>query len=102
MSVDSAVSSGALLAMTQAIAAFTTFLPPITEVRQKNINDVSFAADVRIGEAIAGTLTIGVGLIVSSLTGSSLPTLVAMITATGLIAVYELTLRADRPMERAE
>jgi len=85
--------------MTQAITAFTTFLPPITEIRKGSVTDAQFAGDVRLGEVAAAGLTIGVGAMVSGLTGSSVPTVVAFLTAAGLILLYESTLQANRPME---
>jgi hypothetical protein len=100
--VDPQASSAALLAMTQAIAAFTTFLPPLAEVRKKSIDDPLFAGDVRVGELAAVSLTIGVGTIVSGLTGSNAPIVVSLITAFGLVVLYESTLRSVPvlPVER--
>lgn len=87
-------ASMSILAMTQAIGTFTTFLPPLTEVRRKSIDTPSFALDVRVGELAAAGLTIGVGAMISSLTRTSTPTVIAAITAAGMITLYELTLRA--------
>jgi hypothetical protein len=95
VAVDPQASSAALLAMTQAIAAFTTFLPPLAEVRKKTADDPLFAADVRVGELAAASLTIGVGAIVSGLTGSNAPMVVSIITAAGLVVLYESTLRSN-------
>lgn len=94
---NGADASVSLLAMTQAIGAFTTFLPPLTDVRKGSLSDPDFAADVRVGEVAASALTIGVGAIVSSLTGSPTPTIVAGITALGLVVLYESTLRNGAP-----
>lgn len=99
MSADPAVTSAALIAMTQSIAAFQTFLPPLADIRKGSADDPGFAGDVRLGEVAAAGLTIGVGAIVGSLTGSSVPTVVAVVTAVGLVVLYESTLRASRPME---
>jgi len=93
MASDPQAASAAMLAMTQAIGAFTTFLPPLTEVRKGSVNDPSFADDVRVGELAASALTIGIGVIVSGLTGSNAPTVVAGFTAVGLCLLYETTLR---------
>ncbi len=95
MPVDPQAASAALLAMTQAIAAFTTFLPPLTEIRKGNAADPLFAGDVRVGELAAASLTIGVGAVVSGLTGSNAPIVVSIITAMGLVILYESTLRSD-------
>lgn len=89
-----------ILALTQGISAFTTFLPPIAELRKADpMYDTSTAADVRLGEVAAVTLTVGVGVIASSLTGSPVPAFTAVVVAAALVCLYETTLRADRPFE---
>jgi hypothetical protein len=80
--------------MTQAIGAFSTFLPPLADVRKGSATDPEFAADVRVGELAAVALTLGVGVIVSGLTGSVAPTVVAALTGGGLVFLYESTLRS--------
>ena len=88
------------LALSQAIGAFNAFLPDITEIRKHTPdNDPEFAADVRMGEVAAVALTIGVGTVLSSLTGSSAPVTVGLLVAIGLVALYEYTLRQNKPME---
>ncbi len=89
----------ATLAITQGVSVFGQFLPPLTEVRKRNAADTEFAADVRLGEVAAAGLVIGIGAIASSLTHSTIPIVVATITALGLIFLYESTLRANRPFE---
>ena len=99
--VDGSLIGPSTLAISQAVGSFNAFLPKLTDIRKANPNDdPSFAADVRTGEVAAVALTIGVGAIVSSLTQSSVPVTVGLITAVGLVILYESTLRADRPMER--
>lgn len=89
------------LAVTQGVTAFSIFLPKISEVRRNTPeHNPDFAADVRMGEVAAATLTLGIGAIASSLTGSPLPAIVGVITTFVLVAIYESTLRADRPLER--
>jgi hypothetical protein len=53
-----------------------------------------------MGEIAATALTLGVGVIASSLTGSSVPAITALLVSALLVALYESTLRMDRPMER--
>lgn len=90
----------ATLAITQAVGSFQFFLPRLSDVRKADITkDPGIVGDVRMGELAAGTLCLGVGTIVSALTQSPIPALVAMLMAAILIAVYEATLIADRPME---
>jgi hypothetical protein len=90
----------ATLAMSQGISAFMTFLPSLAEVRKADpVHDVSMAADVHMGEVAAITLTVGVGAVASSLTGSPVPVMVAVVVSILMLCLYESTLRADRPME---
>lgn len=93
------VTSATLLAVTQAIGAFHTFLPPLADVRKHDESDRSFTADVRIGEVASVGLAIGVGAIVSSLTGSPIPAGVSLLIAVGLVVLYESTLRTPSPFE---
>lgn len=91
------------LALTQAVGAFNSFLPHLSEIRKTDPKaDPSFAADVRMGEVAAVALTIGVGAIASSMTGSTAPILVSMVAAAGLVFMYESTLRAHLPMEESK
>jgi len=100
MPIDPALFGPATLAVTQGIGAFVTFLPKFSDIRIANpTNDPAFAADVRMGEVAASVLTLGVGAIVSSLTGSPIPAISALVMTFILIAMYETTLRANRPLE---
>ena len=100
MPIDPGLIGPTTLAISQAIGAFQSFLPPISEIRKNDpMNNPEFTADVRMGEVAAVSITLGVGVIVSSLTGSSAPAMVAIIACLGLIVLYESTLRATAPME---
>lgn len=97
---DSNVIGPATLAMTQTVGLFQFFLPKLSDVRKADVaTDVSIVGDVRMGEVGATALCLGIGAMVSSLTGSSVPVVVALLTALILICLYETTLKADRPME---
>lgn len=90
----------ATLAVTQGIAAFHSFLPPFTEIRRTTPEDnAAFAADVRMGEVAAVTTTMGLGLIVSSLTGNPLPVYTSAVMCLILVCLYETTLRSKQPLE---
>lgn len=90
----------ASLAIGQGVTAFNVFLPKITDIRKANPADnPEFAADVRIGEIAAVTVTMGIGLIASSITRSSVPAIVSGIVCLILVFIYESVLRADRPLE---
>ncbi len=90
----------ATLAMGQSISAFNSFLPKFAEVRKTNpVDDPGFAADVRMGEVAAVIVTMGVGAIASSLTGSPAPLYTGLFMCLVLVFLYESALRAERPFE---
>lgn len=90
--VVSAEAAGpTLLAATQAITAFSTFLPPISEVRRSS-GDPEFAADVRMGEVAAVLLTVGVGVVASSIVGTAVPLAISVFSAVLLVVLYETAL----------
>lgn len=98
--MDSNAIGPATLAMTQTVGLFQFFLPKLSDVRKADAaTDVGMVGDVRMGEVGASTLCLGIGAMVSSLSGSSVPLVVSILTALILICLYETTLKADRPME---
>jgi hypothetical protein len=100
MPVDPGLIGPATLAISSGMSAFQSFLPKLSDIRKADpVNDPSFAADVRMGEIAAVAVTVGVGAVASSLTGSPVPTVVAVVIAVGLVVMYESTLVAQRPME---
>lgn len=90
----------AMLSVTTGVQAFQSLLPKLSEVRKADpVQNPDIAADVRMGEVGAATLTMGVGLIASSLTKSPLPAVTGLIMTFILIAVYESALRSNKPFE---
>lgn len=86
----------ATLVLGQSIGAFGTFMPKFTDIRAAHPStNPELAADVRMGEVAASAITIGVGAIASSLTGSPAPMIVGILTALVLVSVYEGALNAD-------
>lgn len=83
------------LAVSTSLGAFYQMLPPISEVRKRSASEPDFAADVRMGELMASAITLSIGGIASSLSGSPLPALVSALFAMSLIGMYEMTLRSD-------
>jgi hypothetical protein len=90
----------ATFAIGQSVASFQSFLPKFSDVRAKNPADhPDFAADVRMGEVAAFTVSMGIGLIASSLTGSPIPAAITLLVCIILVTLYESTLSANRPFE---
>jgi hypothetical protein len=84
--------------VSQSFTAFIHFLPPLSEVRKADpVNNPDIVGDVRMGEIAAITLAIGTGAILSSLTGSAVPSFVGLVMVLVLCALYETALRGDRP-----
>lgn len=83
------------IAATQGIGMFINFLPKYSDIRSSVPGmDSSMKADVRMGEAAASAVTLGVGAILSSLTKDSTPMIIASVVVIGLIVLYEITLRS--------
>lgn len=100
MSTD--IFGPAMLGVTTGIQAFQGLLPRISDIRRADPqNNPDVAADVRLGEVAGVTLTMGIGIIASSLTGSSIPAFTALLMCLILVCIYESTLRADRPFENS-
>lgn len=101
--IDGGLIGPTSLALTSAISSFSQFLPNMADIRKNDpINNPEFAADVRMGELAAVAVTMGVGLIVSNLTGHPAATYVALVASLGFILLYESALRAQKPMEGKE
>jgi Na+/glutamate symporter len=91
----------ASLALGQAVGAFQTYLPKLQDVRKTDANaNPEFVADVRIGEIAAITVAVGTGAILSSLSKSPVPAVVAALVCGVMLCLYETTLQSDRPLER--
>lgn len=96
MPIDGALIGPTSMGLTQAISLFQGFLPKFSDIRKQNpTSNPDFVQDVRMGELAASLLTLGIGTIMSSLTGTPYPAIVAAITALGLVALYESALRAN-------
>lgn len=88
----------ATIALGQSVGAFQFFLPRLSDVRKSTMDDADMVGDVRMGELAAGALCIGIGAMVSSLSGSPYPAMVSVAMTAILVCLYEAALRGDRPM----
>ncbi len=90
----------ATIGLSQGFAASQSFLPKLSEVRKTDASkNPEIIGDVRMGQIATAVITIGTGAIVSSLTGSPIPTYVAVVVVIGIAALYEVALRGDRPFD---
>ena len=84
------------LAITIGIGTFKDFLPPISDVRAKSATaDPGFASDVRMGEVAAMAMLVGVGAIASYIAGDKHPLIIALVTGSFLVCMYESILRSN-------
>jgi hypothetical protein len=96
---DPGIYGASILGVTQGFSAFVAFLPSLADIRKSSLADIDMAADVRMGEVAACAVTIGIGVVSSSLTGSPVPALTAVLVSFLLVFMYESTLKAERPFE---
>lgn len=102
MPIDPGLIGPTTMGLTQSISLFQGFLPKFNDIRKENpLNNPDFVQDVRMGELAAALLTIGIGAVMSSLTGTPYPALISFISAVGLIMLYETALRANTIAEAA-
>lgn len=81
-----------LLAATSSVAVFTSLLPSFADVRRATKADVSVVNDVRMGEAAATALVVGIGVTASSLAKSPVPAMVSVLSAVIMVGMYESVL----------
>ena len=98
MPVPNEALGPATLALTQTVGAFSFFLPRLSDVRKADlVHNPDMVGDVRMGEVAAAALCLGIGAIVSSMSGSSAPVTVSLVMTLILICVYESALRGNKP-----
>lgn len=86
-------TNAVLLSVTSSVGVFTAILPPLADVR-KSVGNADMVNDVRMGEAAAAALVIGIGLVGSSLTKSPVPAMASVVFAGVLVCLYESVLVA--------
>lgn len=97
--MPSEVVGPATLVVSQGFSAFATFLPKLTDIRKTDAKlNPDIVGDVRLGEVAAFAFCVGTGVIVSSLTQSPVPAVVAVLMGLSLVCVYETALWGNRVM----
>lgn len=77
----------AITAVGQSMVAYQFFLPQFTEIRRAD--DAAAKMDVHLGLAAATTVSLSVGLMLSSLTGSRMPMYATAMIGAIVIGAYE-------------
>jgi hypothetical protein len=80
------------LAAVQGVALFAGVMPDIHDIRDGT--QANMGHKVHTSMVIASTLTMGIALLIASLTKNSKPIVIAAVTVAGTAAVYETLLRS--------
>lgn len=90
---DAGAVSAATISLGQTVVAYQFFLPPLREVRKGDPTDNDVRGDVLLGQIAAGGLSLAVGALLSSMTGSPYPTYTALFIALLIGGVYQYALQ---------
>ena len=85
------------LGLGQTIGFYTAVMPSPLDVAKGNTDDLAFAAEVRLGEQIAGGLAIAVGTAQAIHARSYVPLIYSGLAVALLVVMFEYLLRSDRP-----
>lgn len=97
--IDPATAASISLAIGQTVGSFTFFLPRLADVRQAARDDTLIRGDVRMGQVAAASLSIGIGAIMSQVTGNIYPIVVSSMVVLIIAAVYEVAMNTERIFE---
>lgn len=88
-------TSGALMALTQGVAAWFAVVPDMKRVNASTVDDTDFTHEFRRGEIVASGITLGVGALGSIFIKSWYPVVASVVIVILLVVCYEFSLRAD-------
>lgn len=89
---DANAISASVVSIGQVVVAYQFFMPRLGEVRRAEPDDANMRTDVLLGQLSAGALTIAVGVMLASLTGSAMPAYVAVCIALVIAVAYQYAL----------
>lgn len=92
MPIDAGAASAATVSIGQTVGVYSYFLPKLQEVRHASGNDNEMRQDVLIGQVAAGSLSMAVGVLLSWMTGSPVPTYTTLFIAIIIAVVYQYAL----------
>lgn len=95
MAAEPAVWGLATISMTMSLTASQAFIPTLAEVRKGSADNPVFAGDVRLGEVATLLVSVGSGIVASSISGSYVPAVVGIVVGLGLVALYESALQTE-------
>lgn len=87
------------IAIGQTVFSYSYFLPRLSEVRRANADDPMMRGDVLLGQIAAGAVSMTVGMLLTWMTGSSLPVMTTLAIAVIIAVIYQYALNGTRVME---
>ena len=87
----------AALGLGQAVGFYTAIMPSPMAVAKGSTQDSAYAAEIRLGEKIAGGLAIGLGTAQALHARCYTPLLYSGLAAALMVCLFEYLLRSDRP-----
>lgn len=95
MPESGSVQAASAVSVGQAVTVYSLFLPPLTEVRHAVADDPVMRGDVRMGQFGAAVVVVGIGVVLSNMTGSMVPAVIAAFMSLVIAAVYESAMRQN-------
>lgn len=96
---DVAALSVAGISIGQTAYSYAQFMPPLREVRKAGRGDAEMRGDVLLGQVVAGSISITIGVLLSMMTDSHLPAMMTIAVALIIAAAYQFAMNGNRVME---
>lgn len=96
MPADPGALQASTISIGQTVVAYQFFLPTLREVRQADPGDPKMRGDVFLGQVAAGSVSLGVGVLLGWMTGSKLPLVVSAFIALVIAGLYHYALNGQR------
>lgn len=97
--VDPNGVTASTIAIGQTVFSYSYFLPRLSEVRRADAGDPMMRGDVMLGQLAAGAVSVTVGMLLTWMTGSSLPVVTTLAIAVIIAVIYQYALTGTRVME---
>lgn len=96
---DSGGIAASSIAIGQTVFNYSYFLPRLGEVRRAEPGDSMMRGDVLLGQLAASAVSVTVGMLLTWMTGSSLPVMTTIAIAVIIAVIYQYALNGSRVME---
>lgn len=85
--------SVAAIAIGQTVVAYQFFMPSVSEVRRADAGDPGIRGDVLLGQIGAGGVSLAIGVMLASLSGSHIPVWATVFVAAIIAGVYHYAMK---------